>query len=55
MAEWRPTAIGVRAGGLGAAVPPPNIWAVLFFGAMTKIWAEGPGRGFWREKNIFFR
>ena len=47
--------IGVRAGGLQ---PPPNIWAVRFCWAMTKMWAEGPGRGFWGKyflqiKNIF--
>ena len=28
---------------------PPNIWAVRFFWAMTKIWEEGPGRGFWKK------
>ena len=39
--------------GLGAAAPQHLVSSI--FWAMTKIWAEGPGRGFWREKNIFFR
>jgi len=41
--------------GAGGGLQPPTFGQFDFFGAMTKIWAEGPGSGFWREKKYFLQ
>ena len=48
--DAHPLPVSRTSRGAGGGCSPSNIWAVRFFWAMTKIWAEGPGRGFWREK-----